>query len=324
MKQNCVSNEELRVFCSNYFFELTGNHHYFDSHWLTRFCRKYSNVISKKEIALHDISRATIKKKQIIDFYSNLSSLLKILEDYGLLLNMDETGFSSKFQKGKTIKCIIYNECEIAPFRTAKTDYRDISLVSTIALNGKVLKNMIITSRKTLDKDLIQETNLTQKFVFMNTESGYMTEDGMICWIRTILKPYVEKRRAKIKKPNSPTILIMDNCPSHRTERVQNAFNEIQNLFVLFLPPNSTHLLQPLDLFYFVQLKENYQQTRRHKNLSKYTEKILRIEEATNRCNSSYNVGLSWKAMGLVFNHETNSVGFNTMKINEIINSQPE
>ena len=324
IQQNCLSNSELRVLCSKLYFERTGIDHYFDSHWLSRFCERYSSIISKREISLHDFARATVTRKQIIDFYLNLNSVLSTIQDFGLVINMDETGFMSKPQKGKKMKCLIFNDCEILPFRTARPDYRDISLASAITLDGHILKNTIITSRKTLDSDLLTETDIPEKFKIIHTESGYMNEEAMIIWILEVLKPYIISRRTESGIINSPALLILDNCPTHKTERVQAAFNEIPNLNVIFLPPNATHLLQPLDLFFFIQLKLNYQQSRRHKNMKPFTEKLLRIQESVFRCSSGYIIGLSWNAMGIIYNFSNKNAAFNFTKVKEIILSQPE
>ena len=151
-----------------------------------------------------------------------------------------------------------------------------------------------------------------------------MNEESLITWISKILKPYILGRRLESGAENSPALLILDNCPSHKTERVQTALSEIPNLKVIFLPPNATHLLQPLDLFYFMQLKFNYQQSRRHNNMKPFTEKLLRIQESINRCNSGYLVGLSWSAMGIFYNFATKECCFNFNKVKEIIFSQPE
>ena len=44
------------------------------------------------------------------------------------------------------------------------------------------------------------------------------------------------------KYGNQPVLLLLDNCPSHITEGLT-----LSNTEVLFLPPNTTSTLQPID-----------------------------------------------------------------------------
>jgi len=50
--------------------------------------------------------------------------------------------------------------------------------------------------------------------------------------------------------------LILDNAPSHLSEDKLNFVNE--NFKILFLPPNVTVILQPMDQGIIEQTKQNY------------------------------------------------------------------
>ena len=83
---------------------------------------------------------------------------------------------------------------------------------------------------------------------------------------RTGPRGWMDQRvfRERIKEPraiqkdhlNRRRYLFMDNCSGHKiTESTQQALHEIITS-VLFLPPNATHLCQPLDSFVIQKLKE--------------------------------------------------------------------
>ncbi|KAE9027795.1 hypothetical protein PF010_g2565 [Phytophthora fragariae] len=51
-----------------------------------------------------------------------------------------------------------------------------------------------------------------------------------------------------------PLVLILDGCGSHHSDKVVDAADALDILLVS-LPPNGTHLLQPLDVAVFATLK---------------------------------------------------------------------
>ena len=56
--------------------------------------------------------------------------------------------------------------------------------------------------------------------------------------------------RMHAKYPGEKIALVMDNCSSHLID-----FEQFENLEVIFLPPNTTAYLQPLDQGYFHTIK---------------------------------------------------------------------
>ena len=58
--------------------------------------------------------------------------------------------------------------------------------------------------------------------------------------------------RMHAKYPGEKIGLVMDNCSSHLID-----FDQFENLEVIFLPPNTTAYLQPLDQGYFHTIKAN-------------------------------------------------------------------
>ena len=61
-------------------------------------------------------------------------------------------------------------------------------------------------------------------------------------------------------RPQDPTqarLLILDGHDSHTTDDfIWNCFNN--NIHLIFLPPHTSHVLQPLDLSVFSPLKHSY------------------------------------------------------------------
>ena len=74
----------------------------------------------------------------------------------------------------------------------------------------------------------------------------WSTEETMLQYISNIIAPYVENVR-HLLGDRKPAIVIIDNFKAQITAPV-NALLEEHNIHVCLLPPNTTDLLQPMDI----------------------------------------------------------------------------
>lgn len=82
---------------------------------------------------------------------------------------------------------------------------------------------------------------------YNRTSSGWFTTNIFEDWFLKTVVPY-------LKKLSGPKILLGDNLCSHVSQFVIEKCEELDTKFVL-LPPNATHLLQPLDVAFFRPVK---------------------------------------------------------------------
>ena len=82
---------------------------------------------------------------------------------------------------------------------------------------------------------------------YNRSKSGWFDTTCFEDWFFTILVPALSKKAGK-------KILIGDNLSSHINAKVLTACRE-HNIAFVALPPNSTHLLQPLDVAFFAPMK---------------------------------------------------------------------
>lgn len=83
---------------------------------------------------------------------------------------------------------------------------------------------------------------------FNRTQSGWFDEITFEDWFFRTLLPCVKKQSGK-------KVIIGDNLSSHLSHKVVNSC-EKNNIAFICLLPNSTHLLQPLDVAFFAPLKK--------------------------------------------------------------------
>ena len=88
--------------------------------------------------------------------------------------------------------------------------------------------------------------NLLGNYSIYRNKKAWMTKNVFLDVIRDF------SERMHEKYPGEKIALLMDNCSSHLVD-----FSQFLNLEIIFLPPNTTAYLQPLDQGYFHQVKAN-------------------------------------------------------------------
>lgn len=82
---------------------------------------------------------------------------------------------------------------------------------------------------------------------YNRTSSGWFDGNTFEDWVETVALPYFNNKTGK-------KILIGDNLSSHLSLDIIKKCQE-QDVYFVFLPPNSTHLTQPLDVAFFRPMK---------------------------------------------------------------------
>ena len=91
-------------------------------------------------------------------------------------------------------------------------------------------------------------TGVPDDWTFTSTKSGWITTDIFSSWFCDVFIPATRRKQR-------PLLLVMDNHTSHASVEVIDLADK-NGINLLFLPPHSSHFLQPLDLGYFNQLKQ--------------------------------------------------------------------
>ncbi|KAB0797274.1 hypothetical protein PPYR_08268 [Photinus pyralis] len=113
-------------------------------------------------------------------------------------------------------------------------------------------------------------------------KSGWFDQPLFEEWFISIPLPFLKRRPA-------PRVVIGDNLCSHLSHRVIELCEE-NNIRFSFLPPNSTHLTQPLDVSVFGPMKKAWRSTLEERNLEEddpngWTESVVEVlNESRNSC----------------------------------------
>lgn len=227
-KNNIVSEMTLKLKAEQ-FAKIIG---YVDFNVSNGFIQRFKSrmgISSKKmngEMAAVDIEKYTDRIQQIKQIISKF--------DACNVYNMDETGLEYRAMPEKTLTKISVNG-----FKKLK---ERITLVLCCSLDGKDKRKITFISKSAKPRVF----NGFKKELYVDykaTNKAWMSGE--------IFKEWLFAFNLDMKRQNRKIFLLMDNCPVHKNF-------ELSHIQIEFLPPNTTGILQPLDLGIIRSFKCNY------------------------------------------------------------------
>ena len=206
--------------------------------WMRNFLKRHNEVALRTPDPLEP-ARANIDAADLTNYHALLREVTQDL-DAGQIFNCDETGFSGKdavrvkvlAKKGKKR---VYQQQVKFPGHT--------TVLSTVCADGTTLPPVVIFQGSCPDVEGVPE-----EWRFNRSKSGWINTEIFAEWFADIFVPATTRKQR-------PILLIMDNHVSHASVHVLD-LAERNGIHLLFLPPHTSHFLQPLDLGYFNTLKQ--------------------------------------------------------------------
>ncbi|XP_072026714.1 LOW QUALITY PROTEIN: uncharacterized protein [Amphiura filiformis] len=116
---------------------------------------------------------------------------------------------------------------------------------------GNMIPPAVIFPGKRVNNVLVESA--PQGWYVQFTESGWIRSVAFEKWFGNLFIPYINKHVRPHNKEQK-VVLILDGHKSHETLRTLKEAQE-NYVDIICLPPNTTHLLQPLDITFFKSLK---------------------------------------------------------------------
>ena len=233
--------------------------------WWEAFCRRHPSIALRKPAHLA-LSRAKSSDPESLSYYFDL--LEKTLTEYNLLdkpsqiFNIDETGVPLNPDASKSI----FKRGAKNPVMITSGDKSQVTVVGCVSAAGYCIPPMIIWDRKTLHPDMAEGELPGTIYGF--SSKGWIDQELFHIWFECHFLRYAP--------PVRPLLLLMDGHSSHFCpDTIRMASKEEVVLFTL--PPNTTHLSQPLDKGCFAPLKNEWKKVchdflvREHKVVTRYT-----------------------------------------------------
>ncbi|KAL6098939.1 uncharacterized protein ACO6RY_17964 [Pungitius sinensis] len=214
--------------------------------WWLNFRKRQANNITIHPADNAVRGRTTCVRKEAVDQFVHLLS--NVMDSRGLrdkpqqIFNCNETGF----QLGR--KRVILPKSATLGYKPTQGSKDHISVLACFSAAGEEIPPFIIYS-KAFPGGVCYKTQGPPNALYGWSDLGYVNSDLFKKWFLKHFLVHAPKER--------PLLLIFDGHKSPiNLEVVETARNE--DVVLLCLPPNCSHILQPLDAGLFVLLKQRF------------------------------------------------------------------
>lgn len=186
-------------------------------------------------------NRAEVSYETISTYFEHLERSLDGVAP-NAIVNYDESNLSDDPGRSK----VLVRRGVKHPERCLDSSKMSTTIVVACTASGQLLPPYVIYKAEHLYDTWTERGPKGTRY--NRSKSGWL--DGRIFedWFSTIILPYFKKLG------DVPKLLIGDNLSSHISESVIDQCR-LNNIRFVLLPPNSTHLCQPLDVAFFRPLK---------------------------------------------------------------------
>lgn len=176
-------------------------------------------------------------------FFRYFSHLKETIKDVPAesLLNYDETNFTDD----PGVRKLVFARGVKHPERIQNYSKGAISVMFSATSSGKLLPPFVVYKAQRLWRNWCQGG--PKKCRYAQTVSGWFDAPSFEEWFITVVLPWAKERSGK-------KVIIGDNLSSHISPGVAKKCTE-NNISFVFLPANSTHITQPLDVAVFRPIK---------------------------------------------------------------------
>lgn len=208
--------------------------------WVKSFMKRHAEL-TKRFVANIKRARAAVDEEMLRKYVDNLSKSLENVPPENIF-NYDETNLTDD---AGSKKCIVKRGAKY-PVLIQNSSKTSISIMMAGNAVGDLLSSFVVYKSTRLWSTWVSGGPKDTRY--SNTPSGWFDAKAFEEWFTSTMLPVLKKKEG-IK------VMIGDNLSSHISPRVLELCNE-NNIRFVCLPPNSTHLTQPLDVAFFHPLKE--------------------------------------------------------------------
>jgi len=199
--------------------------------WINRFKTRHNIVAGK--IAGESLS---VEQSDVTEWKTKVWPNLRAKFSDDDIFNADETGLFYKLTPDKTLK-FRGEKCS-----GGKLSKDRITVMVAANMSGTIKKKLLIIGKSKNPKCFKNVRSLPVDYE--NNRKAWMTSDIFVKWVRDWDRELTKKKK-KI-------LLLVDNCPAHPS------ISDLRSITLIFLPPNTTSVLQPMDQGIIRALKSNF------------------------------------------------------------------
>lgn len=190
--------------------------------------------------------RAELTPAVLTEFFEHLRSTIENISPENII-NYDETNMTDDPGSQK----VIVRRGTKHASRVMDSSKTSTSVMFAGAADGTFLPPYVVFKAKYIYPDWVEGGPVGARF--NRTSSGWFDSDVYEDWFFKLALPYLRRKEGR-------KVIIGDNLGSHLSYKVIKACEE-NNVAFIFLPKNSTHICQPLDVAVFRPLKLAWRKT---------------------------------------------------------------
>ena len=210
--------------------------------WARLFLKRHADLLTQRHCQNISRQRAALSPKDFRGYFTRLERTIEGVPPRNII-NYDETNLTDD---PKTKQQIFRKGIKHAE-RIMSTTKVCTSIMFAATATGDMLPPMVVY--KGVRMQPAWQIGGPIDAEYDCSPSGWFDAELFIRWFKTVFLRFI-RRLPK----DEPKVLIGDNAPSHMSVDIVRMCED-NNVRLVFLPPNATHLLQPLDVGIFRPLK---------------------------------------------------------------------
>lgn len=219
--------------------------------WHRSFFLRYEDVLAKKKAKQVDPRRLVGSSVDVVERWFDHYERLVSQNNYhpSMIINFDETSVAVG-NKPKNV--LVSRDCEKAMVPATSVNYK-FTIGVSITANGLRPNPIFILPGKTLPLLPIDLCDLGE---FYPQQNGSMDKSIFVNYCQDVIIPWITSQRTKLEDESLRGLFILDNHSTHKNNgELEESFKK-NNIDVVYLPANATHILQPLDVVVFGSFKQ--------------------------------------------------------------------
>ncbi|KJZ68083.1 hypothetical protein HIM_12526 [Hirsutella minnesotensis 3608] len=212
--------------------------------WTSRFLKRHG-YLKRRQKNLQAERQASEDLTRVHQYFQ---ALQQVVQENGIppedIWNMDETGFRIGVGKDQ----LIVTKRARAHYFGIPENRESATAIEAISANGEVIPAFLILAAQVHMASWYQIPELHRDTVIRPTPTGYSNDEISLEWLQ-----HFNKHSAKSSK-GSRRLLLLDGHGSHHTRQFIQYCDD-KGIIPFGMPPNLTHILQPLDVVVFQPLK---------------------------------------------------------------------
>ena len=243
------THSQIRQFAQR-MLAVKGDHIPLGKHWMQAFLRRNPAIRTQRchhrdstrvNGACTEVIRPWFNKFYIPEIQATKPENRYNMDEAGIMEGLGENGLVVGSSEKRSIQ-------KKTPGARAWT-----SFIECVSATGVSLPPLVIFKGKSVQQQWFPyELDEFKGWQFTATKNGWTSDQTAVEWLEKIFIPMTQPA-----DPTERRLLVLDGHGSHETADFMYLCCQ-HNIYLLYLPPHTSHVLQPLDLSVFLSLKRSY------------------------------------------------------------------